>query len=318
LLLPLANNAFRNFQTDNRITNGESIEYNSQILSKIYSFLAKRDDAINWLKEIGETPQAKLPSFNYEKDTVEEIARYIRKRFIVEKKATKDFLSRLIENLTNDADIMIFSFARGRQMKKLRGFALYFEVLPIIGIANDGEAYVGKLFSLLHELAHILIKSTMIDLGEYFRNSFSNTTIERFCNRVAVEVLLPKEVFDTELKDIKLKGDEVSLAEVENVCYNYHVSRDTFILRLKELKFISEEKYKQLLSDLEAKRSNEKTSKSGGRHTPAQDIQERSLMWCKVAKKAYQKDIMEFYELRRMFNKTAASCYDILAAIPYE
>jgi Zn-dependent peptidase ImmA (M78 family) len=65
-----------------------------------------------------------------------------------------------------------------------RGFALSDEVAPFI-IINDQDAPSAWAFTLLHEFAHILLGLTGISGGGYEQK------VERFCNDVASQVLLP-------------------------------------------------------------------------------------------------------------------------------
>jgi Zn-dependent peptidase ImmA (M78 family) len=65
-----------------------------------------------------------------------------------------------------------------------RGFALSDEIAPFI-IINDQDAPSAWAFTLMHELAHILLGVTGISGGGYEQR------VEKFCNNVASEVLLP-------------------------------------------------------------------------------------------------------------------------------
>jgi len=65
-----------------------------------------------------------------------------------------------------------------------RGFALSDEVAPFI-VINDQDAPSAWAFTLLHEFAHILLGLTGISGGGYEQK------VERFCNDVASQVLLP-------------------------------------------------------------------------------------------------------------------------------
>jgi Zn-dependent peptidase ImmA (M78 family) len=70
---------------------------------------------------------------------------------------------------------------------KLRGFSIIDEVIPIIGIKRGGEASTAKIFTLFHELGHILLnEGGLCDLTE-----MSNIEIEKWCNAFAAEVLIP-------------------------------------------------------------------------------------------------------------------------------
>ena len=75
--------------------------------------------------------------------------------------------------------------------KVFRGFAIADEVAPLV-VINDQDAKAARSFTLIHELAHIFIGSSGISgapvVGEP-RTPLSQ--VERFCNDVAGEFLLP-------------------------------------------------------------------------------------------------------------------------------
>ncbi len=73
-----------------------------------------------------------------------------------------------------------------------RGFALADEVAPFV-VINDNDATPARSFTLLHELAHIGIGATGV--SGPLRGAPANT-VERFCNEVAGEFLLPPEALE--------------------------------------------------------------------------------------------------------------------------
>jgi Zn-dependent peptidase ImmA (M78 family) len=67
-----------------------------------------------------------------------------------------------------------------------RGFAIADPVAPFV-VINDKDARVAWSFTLLHELVHIWLGQTGVSGGS------QDQSIERFCNDVASEYLLPSE-----------------------------------------------------------------------------------------------------------------------------
>lgn len=67
-----------------------------------------------------------------------------------------------------------------------RGFALADKVAPFV-VINDQDAKQAWSFTLLHELAHLWLGETGIS------GAFAESRLERFCNDVASEFLLPAE-----------------------------------------------------------------------------------------------------------------------------
>lgn len=73
-----------------------------------------------------------------------------------------------------------------------RGFALADDVAPFV-VINDNDATPARSFTLVHELAHIWIGATGV--SGPLRGTPSNA-VERFCNEVAGEFLLPPEALE--------------------------------------------------------------------------------------------------------------------------
>lgn len=70
-----------------------------------------------------------------------------------------------------------------------RGFALSDDIAPFI-VINDRDAEAAWSFTLLHEMAHIILGQTGIS------GAYAEKMIEKFCNNVASEFLLPASEFD--------------------------------------------------------------------------------------------------------------------------
>lgn len=70
---------------------------------------------------------------------------------------------------------------------KLRGFSITDEAIPIIGIKRGGESATAKIFTLFHELGHIILnEGGLCDLSEK-----TTVEIEKWCNAFAAETLVP-------------------------------------------------------------------------------------------------------------------------------
>lgn len=82
-----------------------------------------------------------------------------------------------------------------------RGFAVADRVAPFI-VINDGDAKAAWSFTLLHELAHLWLGATGVSGG-----GAPEKKIERFCNEVASEFLLPlADVQAIQLDEFELEG----------------------------------------------------------------------------------------------------------------
>lgn len=81
------------------------------------------------------------------------------------------------------------SYHSNIDVKVFRGFALADDIAPFI-VINDQDAETAWSFTLLHETAHLILGQTGISGKD------GEKQIEKFCNNVASEFLLPKAEFD--------------------------------------------------------------------------------------------------------------------------
>lgn len=124
-------------------------------------------------------------------------------------------LFKIIRNaISNAGTIVMLNGVVGNNTHRLlnihefRAFAMVDEIAPLIFI-NNNDSENGKLFSLVHEFAHICLGENSF-FNELIINDSKTRRTEILCNAVAAEVLVPTEGFvvtwnqSTE-KDIKDK-----------------------------------------------------------------------------------------------------------------
>ncbi|MCI4568526.1 XRE family transcriptional regulator [Lysobacter sp. CFH 32150] len=119
-----------------------------------------------------------------------------------------------------------------------RGFALADQIAPFV-VINDQDAKAAWSFTLLHELAHLWLGQTGIS------GANPASTIERFCNDVASEILLPVE--DLQVIDLPpLAGADVVSAEIARFARPRNLSYSMVAYRLFTARRISREMWEQL------------------------------------------------------------------------
>jgi Zn-dependent peptidase ImmA (M78 family) len=104
-----------------------------------------------------------------------------------------------------------------------RGFALSDTIAPFI-IINDQDSPSAWAFTLFHELAHILLGLTGISGGGYEQK------VERFCNEVASQILLPSDELDAWAPSYGQPDGLV--AEINQFALNRKVSRSLVAYRM--------------------------------------------------------------------------------------
>lgn len=113
-------------------------------------------------------------------------------------------LREIIESLN------IFVFQTNMPIEEIRGFTLS-EELPRIIVLNSADSYQARIFSLMHEYAHVLLNEYGICLPEYAKetpNTNQRYRIEMWCNKFAASILAPRDRFVEEFSTIEAKHDE--------------------------------------------------------------------------------------------------------------
>lgn len=119
-----------------------------------------------------------------------------------------------------------------------RGFALADPIAPFV-VINDQDAKSAWAFTLLHEVVHLWLGATGIS------GSFADSRLERFCNEVASQFLLPS----TELSELELSSvaDLTALAQqITDFVAKRFVSRSLVAYRLFQAQRVTEVTWKTL------------------------------------------------------------------------
>lgn len=166
--------------------------------------LRKQQWYLDYLKEHNVNKLGFVGKFN-QSNSIEDIACDIRntlKLTIEEQKQCKnfeDFFNLFVERIEN-IGILVFrnSIVKSNTNRRLsvdefRGFAIADSYAPIIFI-NGSDSNTAWIFTLAHELAHIWLgESGVSDIPIQQENNEKN--LEKFCNQVAAELLVPKKLF---------------------------------------------------------------------------------------------------------------------------
>lgn len=123
-------------------------------------------------------------------------------------------------------------------VEAFRGFAIADPIAPFI-VINDNDAKAAWSFTLLHELAHLWLGATGVSGGGY-----QGQKIERFCNDVAGEFLLPFS--DVEMINIAGLDKNTQIALITDYAALWRISRQMVAYSLYKANRITLDTWKEL------------------------------------------------------------------------
>lgn len=118
---------------------------------------------------------------------------------------------------------------------EFRGFAMADELAPLVFI-NGADTKAAQMFTLAHELPHVwLAESAVSDVQACLTPEHD---VERWCNQVAAELLVPLAV----LRDEYQKGAELR-AEVDRLARRFKVSTLVILRRIHDAGGLAREQF---------------------------------------------------------------------------
>ncbi|MFN3075418.1 MAG: ImmA/IrrE family metallo-endopeptidase [Alphaproteobacteria bacterium] len=126
---------------------------------------------------------------------------------------------------------------RTLDVSDFRGFSIVDTVAPLI-VINTRDAEAAQAFTLMHEVAHIWLGQSGISDPNLGRKGQEDSKIERQCDRIAAEVLVPEHMFLECWSDDKdVAANSILLSK------RFRVSKIVIARRALEFKKISWDTY---------------------------------------------------------------------------
>lgn len=204
---------------------------NLQKVAGEFKGIAFWDQKYEWLKYIHETKNDNV--------TISRIIRDFLKISLDDQLNWKNDLE-AYKNWRNAIEdklgIIVFQFSM--PLEELQGFCLI-ESKPFVIVTNSKQNYFGRIFTLFHELGHIIRHQSGLCLIE---NVELNQKEEWACNSLAGEILVPSN----EIIKTKKLGDISSYSKL------FKVSREVYLRKLKQDHLISDAVFFDLLNQIKS------------------------------------------------------------------
>lgn len=204
---------------DFRAMDNERIGHPSpDLLDTIYVCQQRQEWFRNYARSMGEQPLAFVGSARVQDEIVPTAAR-IRTElgFDVNERRRMPTWTDALRHFIEQADglgilVMCNGVVHNNNYRHLdpqefRGFTMADDLAPLVFI-NGADTKAAQMFTLAHELAHVWLGQSAVSDSQ--PTSVSEQQVERWCNEVAAELLVPIEVMRQEYNQATDLPDEVS------------------------------------------------------------------------------------------------------------
>lgn len=166
--------------------------------------ISKQEWYLEYLEEEGAEPLPYVGRYSPQSD-IDAVAGNIRQTIGIDQQMRaeaenwENFLRSFIRKAENGGILVLRSGIVGSNTQRVldvnefRGFVICNVIAPLVFI-NSKDVRAAQIFTLGHEIAHIWIGQTGVSNPDY-RHPEEANEVERFCNAVAAEVLVPKADF---------------------------------------------------------------------------------------------------------------------------
>lgn len=182
---------------DFRLHQDAQIGYSPRLNFEIRSAQAHREDLLELAEEIGEDVGGFNWSVTRDASSVQ-VATLIRKIVNIDvdqqlQWRAVDVALKTWKAAIEQLGVLVFE-ASNIPLSEMRGFSIPSDKLPII-VLNGGDSPAGRIFTLFHEVTHLLLRDGGVcDLFSAEEEKSPDAALEIFCNAVAGEFLVPQDV----------------------------------------------------------------------------------------------------------------------------
>lgn len=206
-----------------------------------------------------------------------------------------------------EAGVLVLATSGGLvEVAEMRGLSLYFDVLPVI-MVNGADSPRGRLFSLLHEYAHLLMRSDgLCDAITDARATDPNRRQEARANAVAADVLMPAAAVLARPEVVARVNDPGSwdYDALRSAARPFGVSAEAFMRRLVTLGRVEGRFYEERREEFLAAYEQDESSSGSGRGNWYRNM-------VRDLGKSYVRAVTDAHRRRVIDSMTAATYLDV-------
>lgn len=174
-----------------------------------------------------------------------------------------------------DAGVLVFQSSKMPQVEA-SGFALAYDEMPVV-VVNRKDAPQRRLFSLLHEFAHVALRESGVsDLRIDRDQAVDGGDVEMRCNNIAASALMPMDAVNVEYQEAISDQGALTDVAILRIARRFGVSRPALLLRLVRLGRATWdfyfEKDAQYKAEYELERANRKPLPQMKRNIPQESL----------------------------------------------
>lgn len=195
-------------------------------------------------------------------DNPESIAVYYRDLFQITEDKQKKFRDAYkffhhLRDILEELNIYVFQFSM--PIEDARGF-VFADEEPHVIVVNTKDTIEARLFSLMHEFAHVLLGESAIDIPD--PSLSSKNKMEKWCDEFSASFLLPKNIAVNLFESNK--NNITSKATLKTISNKYKVSKAMLLVNMNRFNYISNQDLKKILDIKPKQQKDEKSSGGGG------------------------------------------------------
>jgi Zn-dependent peptidase ImmA (M78 family) len=216
-----------------------------------------------------------------------------------------EHLNTWVAGLEN-AGVLVMATAGGQVApSEMRGFSLYFDQVPVI-VVNGADAVRGRLFTLLHEYAHLLLHTEgLCDTVTDTRATTPNRRLEARCNAIAAAILMPADAVLARPEVIARRQDPTSwdYESLAAAAAPFGTSAESMLRRLLTLGRVSAGFYQARRDEFQARYEEEETrTRVGGGNWYRNAVRDRGKGYVRLVADAHRRRVIDSYTAATYLN----------------